>query len=100
MTSDPRFQRRGNNLHATLPLDLYTPVLGGEVLVPTLTGEVNLKIPPGSQNGQTFRLRGKGMPHLKKPTEYGDLYARIDVGLPTDLTPKQRALFEELRRMT
>jgi len=83
-----------------MPLDLYTAVLGGEVLVPTLTGEVNLKIPAGSQNGQTFRLRGKGMPHLKKPTEHGDLYARIDVRLPADLTPKQRALFEELRRLT
>jgi len=74
--------------------------LGGEALIPTLTGEVKLKIPPGSQNRQTFRLRGKGMPRLKKPGEHGDLYARIDVRLPTDLTPKQRALFEELRRMT
>lgn len=100
VTPDPRFRRRGDNLHTTVPLDLYAAVLGGEVLVPTLTGEVNLKIPPGSQNGQTFRLRGKGMPHLKKPTEHGDLYARIDVGLPADLTPKQRALFEELRRLT
>ena len=100
VTSDPRFQRRGDNLHTTVPLDLYTAVLGGEALVPTLTSEVNLKIPPGSQNGQTFRLRGKGMPRLKKPTEHGDLYARIDVRLPADLTPKQRALFEELRRLT
>ena len=99
VTSDPRFQRRGDNLHTTVPLDLYTAVLGGEASVPTLTNEVNLKIPPGSQNGQTFRLRGKGMPNLKKPTEHGDLYARIDVRLPADLTPKQRALFEELRRL-
>jgi len=58
-----------------------------------------LKIPAGSQNGQTFRLRGKGMPRLKVPNEFGDLYAKIDIRLPTDLNPKQRALFEELRRL-
>jgi curved DNA-binding protein len=81
-------------------VDLYTAVLGGEVAVPTLTGEVKLKIPAGTQNGQVFRLRGKGMPKIKSPGEYGDLFVRIDVRLPTKLSAKQRALFEELRRMS
>jgi curved DNA-binding protein len=88
---------QGGCLYVTVPIDLVTAVLGGEVRVPTLAGNVNLKIPEGSQNGQTFRLRGKGMPKLNKPNEYGDLYARLDVRLPTRLTPEQRELFEQLR---
>lgn len=98
VASDPRFERRGDDLHVTVPVDLYTAVLGGEVRVPTLAGDVNLKIPAGSQNGQTFRLRGKGMPKLNKADERGDLYARLDVRLPARLTPEQRELFEQLRQ--
>jgi curved DNA-binding protein len=96
---DPRFERKGDNLYVTVPVDLYTAVLGGEVRVPTLAGDVNLKIPAGSQNGQTFRLRGKGMPKLRQPTQHGDLYAHLDVRLPTKLAPEQRKLFEQLRRL-
>jgi len=96
VSSDPRFVRKGDHLHVAVPVDLYTAVLGGEVYVPTLTGDVKLKVPAGSQNGRVFRLRGKGMPKLRKPTEYGDLYARLNVRLPTELTPKQRELFEQL----
>lgn len=96
---DPRFERKGDDLHVSVPLDLYTAVLGGEVRVPTLAGDVKLKIPAGSQNGQTFRLRGKGMPKLRRPSEHGDLYARLDVRLPTKLTPEQSELFEQLRRL-
>jgi curved DNA-binding protein len=100
VASDSRFERIGNDLRVIVPVDLYAAVLGGEVPVPTVTGEVKLKIPGGSQNGQTFRLRGKGMPRIKTSGEHGDLYVRIDVRLPTDLTPRQRALFEELRRLS
>lgn len=96
---DPRFERKGDDLHLTVPVDLYTAVLGGEVPVNTLSGQVRLKIPAGSQNGQVFRLRGKGMPKLRQPGEHGDLYARLEVRLPTRLTAKQRELFEELRRL-
>lgn len=96
---DPRFERKGDSLYVTVPVDLYTAVLGSEVRVPTLIGDVNLKIPAGSQNGQTFRLRGKGMPRLRQPAEHGDLYARLDVRVPTKLTPEQRDLFEQLRRL-
>lgn len=95
---DSRFERKDNDLHVTIPVDLYTAVLGGEARVPTLTGEVTLKIPAGSQNGQTFRLRGKGMPKLHHANEFGDLYAKLEVRLPTKLTPKQRELFEQLRQ--
>jgi curved DNA-binding protein len=97
---DSRFERKGDDLYTTVPVDLYTAVLGGEVQVPTLSGQVKLKIPAGSQNGQSFRLRGKGMPKLNKPNQYGDLYARLNVRLPSTLTPEQREHFEALRRLS
>lgn len=97
---DSRFERKGDDLYTTVPVDLYTAVLGGQARVNTLSGQVNLKIPAGSQNGQTIRLRGKGMPKLRQKDQYGDLYARLDVRLPTNLTDKQRELFEELRRVS
>jgi len=95
---DPRFERKGDDLYTTVSVDLYTAVLGGEVRVPTLTGDARLKIPAGTQNGQKFRLRGKGMPSLRQKDQHGDLYARIEVRLPAQLTPQQRELFEELRK--
>lgn len=97
---DPRFERKGDDLYTTVPVDLYTAVLGGKVTVPTLSGPVMLTIPAGTQNGRTFRLRGKGMPRLRRSGEYGDLYAKVDVRLPTKLTDRQRELFEELRRIS
>lgn len=99
VSNDPNFERRGDNLHTTVPVDLYTVVLGGEVSVPTLAGTLNLKVPAGSQNGQTFRLRGKGMPKLNRKGQYGDLYVKLEVQVPTDLTPQQREHFEALRRL-
>lgn len=97
---DPRFERHGDDLHTGVPVELYTALLGGEVTVPTLSGEVKLKIPGGSQNGQSFRLRGKGMPKLGRKGEAGDLYAKIEVKLPTKLTSEQRELVEKLRRLS
>ncbi|MGQ9598150.1 MAG: DnaJ C-terminal domain-containing protein [Anaerolineae bacterium] len=96
---DPRFERKGDDLYTTVPVDLYTMVLGGEVRVPTMTGEVMLTIPAGTQNGRSFRLRGKGMPHLREPGQHGDLYVKVEAQLPTRLTPRQRDLFEQLRRL-
>ena len=72
-------------------MPLTTAVLGGEAEVPTLGGKpLRLKIPPTTQNGQVFRLKGHGMPVVGKPDERGDLYATVDVQLPTQLTPEQR----------
>lgn len=96
---DPRFERHGDNLYTPVRIDLYTAVLGGEVIVPTLSGDIRLKIPAGSQPGQSIRLRHKGMPKLRDPNQHGDLYARLKVDLPTELTPHQRELFEQLRRL-
>ena len=64
-------------------MPLTTAVLGGEAEVPTLGGKpLRLKIPPTTQNGQVFRLKGHGMPAAGKPDEHGDLYATVDVQLP------------------
>jgi len=96
---DPRFHRDGDDLTIDVKIDLYTVVLGGEVQVPTVTGEVTLKINPGTQSGQLIRLRGRGMPRLRDPNTFGDLYVRVDVDIPADLTAKERALFKELANM-
>jgi len=100
VSPDPRFERRGDDLHTTISVDLYTAVLGGKVQVDTLSGSVQLSIPSGSQNGQKVRLRGKGMPRLQQPDQHGDLYVELSVELPTELTPRERQLFEELRRLS
>jgi curved DNA-binding protein len=65
--------------------------------VQTLGGKVMLTIKPDTQNGKLFRLRGKGMPKLKQKGEHGDLYVKVDVRLPTNLTPRQRELLKEMR---
>jgi DnaJ-class molecular chaperone len=94
---DRRFTREENDLRVTLPVDLYTALLGGEVEVPTLDRPVALKIPAGTQNGKTFRLRGLGMPELKNPDQRGDILAVVEVQLPKDLSDEEKRLFEELR---
>ncbi len=97
---DAHFERRGNDLYTDLSLDLYTTLLGGEASVSTLSGRsVMLHIPAGTQNGQTFRLRGQGMPDLNRPQEHGDLYAKVTVKLPERLTEQERQLFEELKKL-
>lgn len=94
---DPRFERKDDDLYTEVTIDLYTAVLGGQVTVPTLGGDVILTIPPGTQPGQIFRLSGRGMPNLRNPQKHGDLYVKVKVELPRHLTPQQRALFEQLR---
>ncbi len=95
---DPRFERKGDDLYTDINIDLYTAVLGGETRVSTPDGAVMLTIPPGTQPGQSFRLNGRGMPHLRTPSQRGDLFARVKVQIPRQLTPEQRRLFEELAR--
>jgi curved DNA-binding protein len=90
------FKRKGNDLHSELTVPLPTAILGGEVEVPTLNGKVMLRIPPETQNGKGFSLRGRGMPKLQEPKQYGDLYAKVKVVLPEQLSEKERKLFEEL----
>jgi DnaJ-class molecular chaperone len=93
-----RFERKGDDLHEEVNVPLYDALLGGEVEVPTMTGRVMLKVPAGTQNGKTFRLGGKGMPRLGGSSS-GDLYAHVHVVLPTDLSSRERELFEQLREL-
>lgn len=99
VTPHPTFERVGDDLYAELPVDLYTAILGGEATVPTFKGKIKLRIPPETQSGRKFRLKGQGMPHLKQTDERGDLYAKVVVQLPQNLTPEEIALFEELADM-
>ncbi|WP_263601287.1 MULTISPECIES: J domain-containing protein [unclassified Chryseobacterium] len=95
--ADPDFERIGDDLKTKVAIDLYTAVLGGDVNVNTLTGSVNLKVKPETQNGMTVRLKGKGFPVYKKEGEFGDLFVTYDVKLPTNLTNEQKQLFEQLK---
>ncbi len=91
------FERRDDDLHVDVPVDLFTAVLGGEVKVPTLKGtNIMLRVPPETQNGQTIRLKGQGMPNLRDPKQHGDLFVRIQVQLPKNLSDQERELFRQL----
>jgi curved DNA-binding protein len=90
------FERDGDDLFTELPVDIYTAALGGEMRVPTLDGAVMMKIPPQTQSGRTFRLRGKGMPRLNDPNTRGDLYARTRLMLPEPLSERELQAFREL----
>lgn len=96
---DQRFERRGNDLHTTATVSIFTAILGGEADVQTLDAKVKLTIPPGTQPEQVFRLAGRGMPHLKNPNDKGDLFVRLKVQVPKYLSPKQRELLEEASKI-
>lgn len=87
------FEREGDDLHCQMPLSFTTAALGGETTVPTLEGKANLKVPAGTQNGTTFRLRGKGMKTLGEQ-RHGDLYVHVQIAVPTKLTAEQRGHLE------
>ena len=95
----PVFERKGDDLHASVSVPVTTAVLGGEAQVPTITGSVRLKIPETTQSGQVFRLKGHGMPVVGKPDQRGDLYATVDVQLPRSLSSEQREHYEALSKL-
>lgn len=94
----PTFKRSGNDLYATVDIDLYTAVLGGEVVLETLSGKIKLKVAPETQNGTKIRLKGKGFPVYKVEGQHGDLYITYSVKLPTNLSERQKELFRELSK--
>ena len=90
------FQRKGDDLYCALPLDLYIAVLGGEIAVPSLKGQLMLRIPAETQAGKRFRLKGLGMPSLKDAEKHGDLYADVQIVLPPALSNGEKELFTQL----
>jgi DnaJ-class molecular chaperone len=95
LANDERYERKGDDLYLDLPVSIYDLILGAEVRVPTMNGDVTMTIPAGTQNNKMLRLSGKGMPKLKD-AGYGDEYVRLIGQLPTNLTDKEQKLFHEL----
>ena len=93
---DPLFERKGNDLYTELRVNLYTAVLGGKASLRTFKGTINVNIPKESQNSKVLRLQGMGMPVYGKSGQSGDLYAKITIEIPTNLTVKEEKLFKEL----
>lgn len=96
---DHRFERQGDDLRGSATIDLFTAVLGGEAEIQTLEGTVKLKIPAGTQPEQVFRLAGRGMPRLKSAQNKGDLFVRVKVRIPKNLSDKQKSLLQEAARL-
>ncbi len=96
---DNRYERRGNDLHTSAVVDVFTAILGGEAEVETLDGRIKLNVPAGTQPEQVFRLAGRGMPHVKNAKEKGALYVKLKVQIPKYLSPKQLELLEEASKI-
>ncbi|OQY36628.1 MAG: J domain-containing protein [Chloroflexota bacterium] len=95
----PLFEREGANLRTNVPVGLCDALLGGEVEVAAIDRRVKLTIPPETENGKIFRLRGLGMPELRNPKKRGDLFVKVNVLLPKNLSAEEKKLFRKLRDM-
>jgi curved DNA-binding protein len=100
INNDTFFKRTGSDLQIIQELDLYTALLGGEIEVNTLHGKLKLKVNPETHNNTKTRLKGKGFPIFKSDNLYGDLFITYLVKLPTNISEKEKQLFEELRLLS
>ncbi len=96
VNSHPRFVRDGDDLRVKLPIDFYKAILGGEASIQTFSGEVSLKIPTLSQSGKKFRLKGKGLPNLENPLQYGDLFVELTIVLPENMSEQEITTLRDL----
>ncbi|CAN5588455.1 J domain-containing protein [soil metagenome] len=94
---DSRFERKGNDLYVELPVDIYTAILGDKVELKTFKGTIKVDIKPETQNGTTLRLKNLGMPLYGMNDKYGDLYVKVILQLPSNISEKERAAFLDLR---
>jgi len=99
ISNHTNFKRDKDNLYTNVDLDLYTALLGGEAVIDTFDGKVKLKVKPETQNGTQVKLKGKGFPVYKKEGMFGDLYISYQIKMPTNLTEKEKTLFEELAKL-
>lgn len=93
------FKRDKDNLYKTIDLDLYKAILGSEITVDTFDGKVKLTVKPETKNGTKIKLKGKGFPVYKKDGEFGDLFISYQIKLPTNLSAKEKELFNELAKL-
>jgi DnaJ-class molecular chaperone len=98
VAAHPFFERKGDDVHLTLPITAPEAALGTSIEVPTLRGKVSMKVPPATSSGRTFRLPGYGMPRLKGGGA-GDQFVAIKVVMPSELTPEERELYEKLKAL-
>ncbi len=95
----PLFKRDGDDLYCEMPVSFVTAAVGGELEIPTLDGRANLKIPAGTQSEKLFRLRGKGVKNVHSG-HVGDLYCRVSIETPVNLTERQKMLLQEFDSLT
>lgn len=96
---EPNFKRLGNDLYTEVTVDLYTAVLGGEITVNTLTGQLKLKVKPGTQPNSKLRLKEKGFSVYKNDGHFGDLYVTVKVHIPDHLSEQEINLFTQLAKI-
>ncbi|MDX1720993.1 MAG: DnaJ C-terminal domain-containing protein, partial [Salegentibacter mishustinae] len=99
IVNNTKFKREKENLFSNVSLDLYTALLGGELTVDTFAGKVKLKVKPETQTGTKVKLKGKGFPKYKKENQFGDLIITYDVKMPTNLSAREKELFQELQKL-
>lgn len=99
IVNDTKFKRDGSNLYLDVDLDVYTALLGGELVVDTFDGKVKLKVAAETQNGTKVKLKGKGFPVYKKDNTFGDLYITYQIKLPKNLTSKEIELITQLKKL-
>ena len=97
--NNTKFELDNTDLHTTTEVDLYTAVLGGKLTIETLKGPMNINIPKETPNGKILRLKGLGMPVYGKAGSFGDLYIKLQVSLPVNLSPKETELFKQLSEL-
>jgi curved DNA-binding protein len=96
----PVYKRKGDDLYMDVPVDMFTALLGGKKEITTLSGTIHIAIPEETQNGKMLRIPRKGMPAYDKANHYGDLYVKVNVVLPTDLTKQQKELVRKLKEIS
>lgn len=96
---DARYKRSGNDIHIFQDLNLYTAVLGGDMIIDTLGGKIKLTVKPETQNGTVVRLKGKGFPVYKKEGSFGDLFITYTIKIPDRLSDREKELFKELNKL-
>lgn len=99
INNSTEFKREGDNLYKEVDLDLYTAMLGGEIIIDTFDSKVKLKINPETKNGTKAKLKGKGFPVYKKEGQFGDLIITYHIKTPSGLTEREKELFKELQKL-